>query len=39
MTAGAMRPVVCHANDPIDGAFPSGKIQSIIDKGECSSAN
>ena len=31
MTAGTMRPVVCHANPPTDGAFPSEQIQSQHD--------
>ena len=32
MTAGTMRPAVCHANSPTDGAFPSEQILSIVDK-------
>ena len=32
MTAGTMRSVVCHANPPTDGAFPSEQILSIVDK-------
>ena len=31
MTAGTMRPVVCHANSPTDGAFPSEQILSTSD--------
>ena len=31
MTAGTMRPVVCHANPPTDGTFPSEQIQSQHD--------
>ena len=32
MTAGTLSPVVCHANPPTDGAFPSEQILSIVDK-------
>ena len=31
MTAGTMHPVVCHANPPTDGAFPSEQIRSQHD--------
>ena len=31
MTAGTMRPVVCHANPPTYGAFPSEQIRSQHD--------
>ena len=31
MTAGTMRPAVCHANSPTDGAFPSEQILSTSD--------
>ena len=31
MTAGTMRPVVCHANPPTGGSFPSEQIQSQHD--------
>lgn len=32
MTAGTLSLVVCHANPPTDGAFPSEQILSIVDK-------
>ena len=32
MTAGTMHPVVCHANSPTGGSFPSEQILSIVDK-------
>ena len=31
-----MHPVVCHANPPTDGAFPSEQILSIVEKRGCS---
>ena len=31
MTAGTMHPVVCHANSPTGGSFPSEQIQSQHD--------